>query len=280
MRTNRKQSSAFDPDAHKHPGDIEEPTFSVDDKLKVLETIGREDLIGVFKNWQPNQTKARRKGIPLDQRVTITVTNQEKVDLQHDLAETNRIGEKVSISQFIRNRAIGSVDIQAWAQAAESELYEITGIYNSRSELKQEERKYMALLDQEDDYEEIGVYERKVAEIHRKLRKIVAQNENRKNRLSGRLTMAEAETVKWRASRLSLSTSDYLRFMIFDRTPASSADSHLSLEAKQRFYVSIMEVAKNGWGTPPSIAHCTQCTNYLEIIGKLKDQVKQLQTFA
>jgi len=203
----------------------------------------------------------------------------EKLNLMNELNTTNKIGEKVSISQFVRNRAIGSLDVNGWKDLALEALKEINEIDSRRADLARREREIKLALEEESDSEEIGMLEIELSKIEAKFRKVIAQNEKRRNRLSGRMSLPEAETVKWRASRLCISTSDYLRFMIFDLIPNTAADAHMSLDAKRRFYVSIIEVADNGWGTPPTISHCNQCLNYVDEISRLKERVKQLEQF-
>ena len=280
MRTTGKIELGAQQEAATSEYVVAAKNMSVEDKLKVLEGIGRPELIEVFKGYQPRQVKARKKSAPLDQRVSITVTDKERVDLQHDLAQTNKTGPKITVSQFVRKRAIGAVDIHGWRDIAMAALEEINDIDSRREELTTRERTVRLELESTDDPEEVGMLEKELSTIAAQFRKVTAQNEKRKNRLSGRMSMAEAETIKWRASRLCISTSDYLRFLIFDLLPDTAADAHMSLAAKRRFYVSIIDVADNGWGTAPTIAHCTQCSNYLDEIARLRDQVRQLETFA
>lgn len=280
MRTSTKAKvSAKDRNEDKSGYAVAAESMSVTDKIAVLESIGRTDLVDIFKDWQPRQVKGKRKSAALDQRVSITVTDKERMDLQHDLALTNKAGEKITVSQFVRNRAIGSIDINGWRDIAERALKEINDIDESRGDLAKRERAIRGELEEETDPEEVGMLEKELAAINGKLRKVIAQNEKRTHRLSGRMSMAEAETVKWRAAKLCISTSDYLRFLIFDLIPDTAADGHMSLDAKRRFYVSIIEVAEHGWGEPPTIAHCTQCSNYMDEIRRLRDHVRQLETY-
>lgn len=279
MRTTTKAKATHVHETTASPYDVAAEAMSVQDKLAILDRMGRTDLVEIFKDWQPRQTKAKRKTAPLDQRVSITVTDRERMDLLHDLQTTNKVGDKITVSQFVRNRAIGSVDINGWRAIAERALEELNDIEANRSALAKRERTIRAELEDADDSEEEGMLEKELASITTKFKKITAQNERRTHRLSGRMSMAEAETVKWRAAKLCLSTSDYLRFLIFDLIPDTPADGHMSLLAKRRFYISIIEVAENGWGEPPTIAHCSQCTNYLEEIRRLRERVRQLETF-
>lgn len=254
--------------------------LTVDEKLKFLEETGRSEMIDLFKEWKPRVSNRKKRGAPLDQRVSITVTSQERVSLDRELKSVKAAGEKITMSQFIRNRALGTVDINGWKEIAERALAEIDDTAKNQSDLRKEKLALAELLDKEEDDDEAVLYANQMSEISRKLNKLVGQNEKRANRLSGRMSMPEAETVKWRAQKLCVSSSDYLRMMIFGLEPDSNADSHMSLDSKRRFYLSIMEVAKNGWGTPPTIYECSQCQNYMDEIRKLREENAQLRNFS
>jgi len=254
--------------------------LTVDEKLKFLEETGREEMIDLFKEWKPRVSNRKKRGAPLDQRVSITVTSQERVSLDRELKTVKASGEKISMSQFIRNRALGTVDINGWKEIAEKALNEIEDTVKNQSELRKSKLAIAEMFDNEEDPDEASLYAKQIDDINRKLNKLVGQNEKRANRLSGRMSMPEAETVKWRAQKLCVSSSDYLRMMIFALEPDSNADSHMSLDAKRRFYLSIMEVAKNGWGTPPTIYECSQCQNYMDEIRKLRQENEQLRKFS
>jgi hypothetical protein len=278
VRTNLKKPIKFTQDEEASEYNVASESLSVKEKLKILEQLGRPELIETFKDWTPRQARAPKKSAPLDQRVSITVTDKERIDLQHDIQEINKTRTKTNVSAFVRNRALGSVDINGWKELAENALEEVDEIEKTRGQLVRRERKIKLLIENEKDPEQIGLYEIQLTDINQKLGKIITKNESRKNRLSGRMTMVEAETVKWRAARLSISTSDYLRFVIFNLLPGSG-DAHMSIDAKKRFWISIIEVAENGWGDPPTIAHCTQCISYINQIRKLQERVNQLETY-
>lgn len=269
---------------HKESGEkykVGTESMTVDDKLKFLKEIGKPELIDLFKEWKPRTSARKQRGAPLDQRVSITVTSTERALLDQELRQIKAAGEKTGMSQFIRNRAIGSADINGWKDTAEKALREIEDTVTNQSKLRKEKTTLITLMDEEGDDESAFIYEQKIEDINRRLGKLVAKNEKRNNRLSGRMTMAEAETVKWRAQQLCISTSDYLRMMIFDLAPDSSADSHMSLDAKRRFYLSIIQVAKaGGFGTPPKIYECSQCINYMDEIRRLRSENQQLRSFS
>lgn len=255
-------------------------SMSVDDKLKVLDEMGRPELIDLFKEWKPRVSNRKKRGAPLDQRVSITVTNMERVSLDNELRAIKKSGESVTMSQFIRNRALGSVDINGWREIAEKALNEVDDTEKNKKVLIAERNDLALLMDEEDDSSTVAQYASKINNINHRLSKLIAQNEKRSNRLSGRMSMPEAETVKWRAQRLCISSSDYLRMMIFGLSPDSAADSHMSLDAKRRFYVSIVDVAVNGWGNVPTIYECSQCENYMEEIRRLRAENEQLRNFS
>lgn len=258
---------------------IEKP-LSLEERLKFLADMGRTDLVDAFKEWKPRVSRAKKRGAPLDQRVSITITGDERFSLDKEMKRLKAEKTAISLSQLIRNRAMGSVDIQAWREIAVEALQEIEEIAANSAKLRRRKSQLTIVLDSEDDEEQIYSYEREIVSINQKLERITAQNKKRTHRLAGRMSMAEAETVKWRAQRLHLSASDYLRMMIFGHVPNSDADSHMSLDAKRRFYLAIIDVADNGWGDVPKIYNCKQCENYVERIRQLEEQLKQNEIFA
>lgn len=258
---------------------IEKPK-SLDERLKALEALGKHDLVETFKKWQPRKSRARQRGAPLDQRVSITVTTEERISLDRELKALKESSQRISMSNFIRNKAIGNIDIMGWRDIALKEIPEIERIHMQEGDLRKRRLSIIAELDEEDmDGETARLLQRDLADINASLRKVNAQNEKRSNRLSGRMTTAEAETVKWRAQQLKISTSDYLRMILFDLEPASSGDAHMSFEAKMAFYISILNVADNGWGSPPTIYQCRQCESYLDEIQRLRQEIRILEDF-
>ena len=252
--------------------------MSVEDKLKVLEQMDRSDLVEIFKDWKPRVSKRRRRGAPLDQRVTITVTGDERTNLNDEIKSLS-VTERISMSQFIRNRAIGSVDIVGWRDIAVKALEEIEDTVKNQASMRKKRSALNLQADEESDPATAAYLMAQVNDITRRLDKIVSKPQNRKHRLTGRMSMPESEQVKWRAQRLCISSSDYLRMMIFNLEPNSIADCHMSLDAKRRFYISIIEVAENGWGSPPSIYECSQCETYMDEIRRLRSEVDQLRAF-
>lgn len=277
---NSRRKGEFKQNTGSNPFETFGERASLSDKMKILEELGRPELVEVFKDWTPRQARRRRTGAPLDQRVAITVTNQEKYYLEMELKTIRSSGDKITASKFIRNRAMGSVDIHGWRETARKALAELDDLSDESPALRSRRRQLMGMIEDAEDAEDEGMYEIELASVNAKLEKLIATNEKRKNRLTGRMSMAEAETVRWRAQRLCLSSSDYLRMMIFGLEPNTHADAHMSLDARRRFYISIIDVAQNGWGSPPNHFECSQCVNYLDEIDRLRDRVKQLETFA
>ena len=251
----------------------------LDSKLKILEELGKEEWIEIFKNWKPRTSPGKAKPAPLDQRVNILVNDNERIMLDSEAQALKLNGEKITLSQLIRNRALGSIDLERWRTIAEKAIVDIQEIFDNQKKLQEQKIILEGLIEDEEDTTEIEVYNMQIAEINAKLSRLVAQSKGRNNRLTGRMSMAESEHVKWRANRLCISSSDYLRMMIFNLEPDSEADSHFSFDAKRRFYISIVDVAENGWGTPPKLFNCSQCGNYLEEIEKLQERIRQLESF-
>lgn len=255
--------------------------MSVNEKIEFLNEIGRSELVDLFKEWKPKASPRRKKSAPLDQRVTVTVTAQERVSLDNEVKKLNDLGSKVSMSNFIRNRALSSVDINGWKNIAENSLKELDDIEKNQENIKKEIDNLIYLVEEENDEQsaDTEAYYIEVEKLRNRLKKITVQNAKRSSRLSGRMSMKESEIIKWRAERLMISASDYLRMMIFALEPDSIADQHMSIDAKRRFYISIIEVANNGWGEPPHLYECSQCGNYVDRIKELEEELRVLRSF-
>lgn len=255
-------------------------TMSLEEKYAFLNGLGRPDLVAIFKDYRSKKVRSKPKTAPLDQRVAISVTPLERVRLTNELKEIERKSGQISISQYIRNKATRSIDIQNWREIAEAELDNIAEIEKNQKELRKLRNDLIVeIADNEFEGEELFMRERSIVDIDTKLSKLIARGEKRSNRLNGRMTMQEAELVRWRAEQLFISVSDYLRIVLFDFTPASSGDSHMGLDARKRFYASIIRVAIEGWGKPTTVYECSQCAHYVEEIRVLQDKVDQLETF-
>lgn len=253
---------------------------TVDGKLALLDDMERPDLIELFKDWQPRHSPQKKVSAPLDQRLSVAVSEREKRWLTRELDSLSKSGEKVSISQFVRNRAMSNVDINGWREMVEQELGVLEDTFENQTQMRAREKELVGLMEDEDDEEEVQRFETQLADVRGKLSRIQTQPQDRKLRLTGRVSMKEAETIRWRAQRLCIGTSDYLRLLIFDLSPVGQGDAHLSYDAKRRFYISVIDVAYNGWGHPPNVYECSQCAVYLEELRKARLRVKQLEKFA
>lgn len=256
---------------------------TIEEKQRILDQLGKPELINLFKDWQPQMEKrrAKKQGPPLDQRVAISVTKEEKDDLQLEINRIRKTGDAKNVSEFIRGRATGSVDIVGWRENAEELLKKIDTVSKDEKRLKRRRatlRNELEELD-EDNVEDSYVIQKRLREVISQIESVEVQHKKRAARLSGRMTTPESETIKWRASRLNLSVSDYLRFCLFNHDPGGSGDAHLSVDAKKRFYIGVIDVAENGWGEPPQIHSCQQCIHYRTEMEKAKHRVKQLESF-
>lgn len=252
--------------------------MNLHDKISLLESIGRRDLIEIFQGYEQKRKLAQPKPAPIDQRVAISVTPLERVQLTNTLKELVSEKSKQSVSSYIRSKAIQTIDLQGWREIAVQQLDKLKEIENNKKLLKKQREELISLLESKNlDDDDFYLKEKQLVEIDNDLKLLIAQQSNRSNRLNGRMTMKEAEIVRWRSQRLCLSVSDYLRIMLFDFTPASMGDAHLSKEARERFYVSIIDVCDNGWGSPKNVYECSQCIRYVEKIHELENHIKQLE---
>lgn len=251
--------------------------MSVGDKLKILEERGRSDLIEIFKDWKPRVNPRKRTGAPLDQRVSLTITPTEKQLLENEVRAVKETGSSTSLGNIIRSRAMANLNVQDWVTIADESLTELNELVENQAEIRKRQKAIEADIENsQDDPEQLAIYDRELYEIQQKLGKLKARPAKRSVRLQGRVTYQEAEAIKWRAFRLGLATNDYLRIMVFGLEPNGSADSHLSVDARRRFWISILDVAKNSWGNPPGAFQCSQCESYAEEITQLQTRIKQL----
>lgn len=270
---------------HRHQDNVANAEFrtageylSVEEKLKILEDRGQGDLIEIFKDWKPRVSPRKRTGAPLDQRVSIAITPADKAVMEGEVRAVKATGSTTSMGNIIRSRAMGNLNVQDWTTVADEALKELNGIIETQGEIRKRKKAIESDLEESaDDSEQISIYEKELYEIENTLGKLKAIPEKKSIRLQGRMTYQEAEIVKWRAYRLGLTTTDYLRIMVFDLKPNGSADSHLSIDARRRFWISILDVAKNSWGNPPGVFQCSQCESYAEEITRLKERLKQYE---
>lgn len=254
--------------------------LSLDDKTKLLKELNQENLLDLFKNSKNTKFKAiEPKKVSLDQQVSISIAREEKDIIANELKEIKKLGPAISISSFVRNRAIAEIDIAEWAIKAREGLAVLTSKeYDLKHILDQKKITIKMLEDNEDDNEQEYFLQKKLLELDRRLQELKKTNPQRRFRLSGRVTFNEANLIRWRAARLSITVADYMRFVLFGYSPWTDADKHMSIDSRKRFYISILDVAENGWGNPPQVNECANCARHLHDIQVLKEQLARYKS--
>lgn len=256
--------------------------LKLENKQNILASLGQENLMKLFQN-QPKFKPIEPKKIALDQQIAITLSENEKQRLIQDRERIRELGKLPSISSYIRKKILLQLDIEQWREFAEQGLKNLDNSDTESKTLQKQKIRLINSIDQLDDIvksdidtEEIDRLKKELEEIENRLMLLKStKQEKRIYRLSGNITFNEANFVRWRAARLSLSLADYIRFILFDYQPTVD-DNHMSVESRKRFYVSILEVAQNGWGNPPVVNECPNCARYLDDIKKLQEQIEYL----
>ena len=257
--------------------------LKLENKQSILAGLGQENLMKLFQN-QPKFKPIEPKKIALDQQIAITLSENEKQKLIQDRERIRELGKLPSISSYIRKKILLQLDIEQWREFAEQGLKNLDNSDSESKTLQKQKIRLINSIDQLDDIvksdidtEEIDRLKKELEEIENRLMLLKStKQEKRIYRLSGNITFNEANFVRWRAARLSLSLADYIRFILFDYQPTIN-DNHMSVESRKRFYVSILEVAQNGWGNPPVVNECPNCARYLDDIKKLQEQIEYLK---
>lgn len=257
--------------------------LKLENKQNILASLGQENLMKLFQN-QPKFKPIEPKKIALDQQIAITLSENEKQKLIQDRERIRELGKLPSISSYIRKKILLQLDIEQWRELAEQGLKNLDNSDTESKTLQKQKIRLINSIDQLDDIvksdidtEEIDRLKKELEEIENRLLLLKStKQEKRIYRLSGNITFNEANFVRWRAARLSLSLADYIRFVLFDYQPTIN-DNHMSVESRKRFYVSILEVAQNGWGNPPVVNECPNCARYLDDIKKLQEQIEYLK---
>ena len=258
--------------------------LSIKEKEKILEEIHQKDLIDLFKKgFKPQYKRVESKKTILDQQISIAIDTDEKNMIALELNEIRKVANKTSLASFIRSRSLATFDIAEWYQQAIEGLEELSSENWNPKNLQNERKRFIKLLDDledsEDDSrdEDMLYYKTQLDECEQKLNSLKKQNRKRGYRVSTRVTYEEANTIRWRAARLSITVPDYMRYVIFGYLPFTDADYNLSLEARKRFYVSIIDVYKNGWGEIPEVNECPNCARYKHEIEVLRDKVSRYE---
>lgn len=255
--------------------------ITLEEKRKILKKFEQDDLLALFKNYKVPYKPVSVKKTPLDQRLALGITVEEKESLMSEIEAIRRDGEKISISSFIRNRSLSDLDIVGWEKIARTGLKELSDEKYDKQKLKKKRKTIQRALDKTDydDKESESFYKKQIKEIDKHLAELDKIPPRKKFRLAGRVTFDEANHIRWRAARLTLPVADYLRFVIFNHVPFSDADKHMSIVARKRFYISILDILNNGWGTPPKIETCPNCARYAAENKELRVKLERYKKF-
>lgn len=257
-----------------------ESILTLDDKKDILKQIDQEDLLEIFKKgYEPKYIPATPKQAPLDQQISFSVSKNERDFLKKEMLDIKKLGPGISISSYVRNKVISEIDLKDWAEKSYNELKRLNSPENSKSYLNKQLKKHMKLVEDAETDEDYIIYQQELSEIEKQLESLKKQSFKRKYRLSGRVTFDEVEDVKWRAARLNLTLADYLRYLTFNYYPGSEADLNLSLESRKRFYISVLDVYKNGWGKPKKKEQCPNCAKYVSKINELEKEIEKYKKY-
>lgn len=255
--------------------------LSLEDKKRLLKEIGQEDLLEMFKqDYKVKYTPPVSKKSPLDQQVAFSVSDSEKMKLSKELLEIKKHGPAISISAFVRNQVTSDIDIKGWAGKALKELKKLNSSQYDKSVIEKQRGTLIKLIDNAEEDSELEEYENNLEQLNKRLELLKKQSFKRKYRLAGRITFNEAQILRWRAARLNLNIADYLRYTMFNYEPGSEADLNLSLEDRKRFYISILDVSRNGWGEPQGLEDTPEVIRLRKEIQVLKEQIERYKRYA
>ena len=252
-------------------------------KRRLLKEINQDDLLDLFKkNYKSNYAPIKQKKAALDQSVAIAITTDEKQIITDEVLSIKKTGGRVTLSSVMRNHVLIDVDIIQWKTRAIAGLKELNGDNWNKKKITRERDKLQIQSErlELDDTESQKILNSKITECNKRLLQMDKPKIKRSFRLRGRVTFNEANTIRWRAARLSLTVADYMRFLLFGYAPFTEDDKTLSIEARKRFYISILDVAANGWGEPPEIESCPNCVRHLQEIKELKEKLHRLQSYS
>lgn len=255
--------------------------LKLENKQNILAGIGQQGLIKLFNN-QPKFKPLEPKKLALDQQVSITLSENEKERLISDRERIQELGKLPSISSYIRRKIVLTLDIQQWREYAEEGLKNLNNSDTESKSLNKQRLKLINSIDQLDDIlsdnaSEVEELKKELAEVESRLSLLKSTKQERRiYKLTGNITFNEANIVRWRAARLSISVADFIRFILFDYQPTIN-DNHMSVDARKRFYISILDVCENGWGQPPVVNECPNCARYMADIKQLQKQIDYLQ---
>lgn len=257
--------------------------LKLENKRNILAGIGQQNLIKLFQN-QPKFKPVEPKKLALDQQVAITLSENEKERLINDRDKIQELGKLPSISSYIRKKIVLPLDIEEWRVLAEQGLKDLNNSDIESKSLSKQKLKLINAIDLLDDITNVDKDTQEVEKLKQELQQVEerlsllksTKQEKRIYKLTGNITFNEANFVRWRAARLSIPVADFIRFTLFDYQPTID-DNHMSVDARKRFYVSILDVCDNGWGKPPVVNECPNCARYLADIKRLQQQIEYLQ---
>lgn len=257
--------------------------LKLENKRNILAGIGQQNLINLFQN-QPKFKPVEPKKLALDQQVAITLSENEKERLINDRDKIQELGKLPSISSYIRKKIVLPLDIEEWRVLAEQGLKDLNNSDTESKSLSKQKLKLINAIDLLDDITNVDKDTQEVEKLKQELQQVEerlsllksTKQEKRIYKLTGNITFNEANFVRWRAARLSIPVADFIRFTLFDYQPTID-DNHMSVDARKRFYISILDVCDNGWGKPPVVNECPNCARYLADIKRLQQQIEYLQ---
>lgn len=256
---------------------------TLEGKIKLLKELNQEDLLNLFTEREKKRVAAAEKiakpRVPLDQQISFGISAEEKEWIAKELYQIRRVGPGISISSFVRNQVSADIDIEEWAGKALKALRLVTSKEYDPKYCREQQRIYMKLYDDAEDTEDEFFYRKELDRISEQIKKLTRKTGYKRFRLSGRITYKESQIIRWRAHRLNLTVSDYVRYLVFGYSPGEDVDLALSLDNRKRFYISVLDVQKNGWKQPPAIDDCQNCQRYLREIRALREQIKRYQSF-
>ncbi len=253
--------------------------LSYEARKEILKKIGQEDLLKVFDGYKPKYNPISRKKSPLDQQISLGISNEERKAIATEMKVIKKTGEKVTISSLVRSRAVGEIDTEAWRERATLGLKELSSMKWNKPSIETKLRQAYSQFDsmEDDDGESALVLNKQIKVFEAMVKEIERPTLRRSSRMSGRVTFNEANLIRWRAGRLTITVADYMRFLIFGYLPFTENDRHLSIEARKRFYVSVLDVVKNGWGNPPEVEECPNCARYAHENKELREKLERLR---
>lgn len=256
--------------------------LSYEARKSILKKIGQEELLDIFDNYKPKYKPINRKKSPLDQQISLGISKDERKAIGKEITEIKRSGEKISISSLVRSRAIGEIDLEEWRERAKLGLKELNSLKWNKAEIEKKMRQSYSQFDEmdDDDDESALVLSKKIKGYEQMIEEIDRPTIRRSSRMSGRLTFNEANLIRWRAGRLTITVADYMRFLIFGYLPFSENDRHLSADSRRRFYIAILDVVENGWGRPPEVEECPNCIRYAHENRELRAKLERLRNLS